>query len=79
MFEEHGIETGHVLLQLEEEHIKEIGVVKVGHRLLLCEQLRELRRLAKAAVGGVDMESLLSQLVSIDRCTADLIVAMDTG
>ena len=61
MFEEHGVESGRGLLQLEEAHLKEMGVSKVGHRLELCEQLRELRGMAGATPSGEDMERLLSQ------------------
>ena len=61
MFEEHGVWSGRGLLQLEEAHLKEMGVVKVGHRLELCDRLRELCRVAKVVTGGVDMECLLSQ------------------
>lgn len=55
------MESGHCLLQLEEDHVKEMGVVKVGHRLWLCRQLSELRRSAKVMVSGVDIEHFLSQ------------------
>jgi broad specificity phosphatase PhoE len=61
-FQKHAIESGRELLQLKEGHLKEMGVGKVGHRLRLCEHLRELRRLAKVTADGVDMDSLLPQL-----------------
>ena len=60
-FQKHAIESGRQLLQLKEDHLKEMGVGKVGHRLRLCEHLRELRRLAEVTADGVDMDSLLSQ------------------
>lgn len=61
LFEEHGVDSGRSVLQLKEEHVKEMGVTKVGHRLHLCGQITELRRSAKLAISGVDMEQLLSQ------------------
>ena len=60
-FDEHGVWSGRSLLLLEEAHVKEMGVVKVGHRLELCDRLRELRRAAKVVAGGIDVECLLSQ------------------
>ena len=61
LFDEHAVESGRGLLRLEEDHLKEMGVAKVGHRLQLCEHLRELRRAARVSVGGLDMDCLLSQ------------------
>ena len=58
---EHAIETGSGLLQLQESHLKEMGVTKIGHRLHLCDQLRELRRKAKVTADGVEIDHLLSQ------------------
>ena len=52
---------GSLLRIPEEKHLKEMGVAKVGHRLQFCERLRELRKAAKMTVGGLDMDSLLSQ------------------
>ena len=60
-FEKHAIESGRELLQLKEEHLKEMGVGNVGHRLRLCEHIRELRRSAKVTADGEDMNHLLTQ------------------
>jgi hypothetical protein len=43
-FTEHAIRSGNLLLSLEESHLKEMGVVKVGHRLELVEAIHGLRR-----------------------------------
>ena len=43
-FKDHAIRSGRLLLSLEESHLKEMGVVKVGHRLEIMEGIRELRR-----------------------------------
>ncbi len=40
---EHAI-CGNSLVGLQEEHLKEIGVLKVGHRLKLLKCIDELRR-----------------------------------
>lgn len=61
LFEEHGVDSGRSVLQLKEEHVREMGVTKVGHRLQLCGQISELRRSAKLAINGVDMQQFLSQ------------------
>lgn len=44
MFSEHAIRSGRLLLALEESHLKEMGVVKVGHRLDILEAIHALRR-----------------------------------
>ena len=43
-FTEHAVTSGRVLLQLTEDHLKEMGVSKVGHRITLYTRLNELRR-----------------------------------
>ena len=43
-FKEHAIQSGSLLLALEESHLKEMGVVKVGHRLGIMEAINHLRR-----------------------------------
>ena len=43
-FTEHAVTSGRILLQLTEDHLKEMGVRKVGHRITLCTRLNELRR-----------------------------------
>ena len=43
-FNEHAIRSGNLLLTLEESHLKEMGVVKVGHRLEIMEAIHGLRR-----------------------------------
>ena len=43
-FTEHAIRSGNLLLTLEESHLKEMGVVKVGHRLELMEAIHGLQR-----------------------------------
>ena len=45
-FCDHDIGSGHVLLQLCEEHMKEMGVKIVGHRLELLRQIDKLRNKA---------------------------------
>ena len=41
-FQLHAITSGEILLELHEEHLKELGVVKIGHRVLLQKKIREL-------------------------------------
>lgn len=41
--EEHAVTSGAVLLQLTEEHLKEMGVWSVGHRLEMVGALERLR------------------------------------
>ena len=43
-FKDHSIRTGNILLTLEESHLKEMGVLKVGHRLEIMEGIHSLRR-----------------------------------
>ena len=43
-FTEHAIRSGNLLLMLEESHLKEMGVVKIGHRLELMEAIHGLQR-----------------------------------
>ena len=42
-FKSHEITSGEVLLELQEEHLKELGIWKVGHRVLLCKKIQELK------------------------------------
>lgn len=67
LFKQHAITTGRRLLSLTEEHLKEIGVVKVGHRIELMSQIDGLRKavgwVSKAAF--VDLPTLLNQSVFI--------------
>jgi len=44
MFKEHEINSGSTLLSLTEEHLKEMGITKVGHRLKLANLLETLRK-----------------------------------
>ena len=43
-FTDHAIRSGSLLLSLEESHLKEMGIVKVGHRLEIMEAIHKLRR-----------------------------------
>ena len=36
--------SGEILLSLTEEHLKEMGVASVGHRLKLSKAIEDLRR-----------------------------------
>ena len=44
LFAAHDINSGSILLQLTEEHLKEMGVKKIGRRILLTTKLNELRK-----------------------------------
>ena len=44
MFRQHAVRSGKLLLALEEDHLKEMGVVTVGHRLEMMESIHELQR-----------------------------------
>lgn len=63
IFEEQNISKGSVLLRLEEEHLKEMGIVKVGDRLLLLEALDDLRKRAGLvpSVTHVEVDTLVDQ------------------
>lgn len=43
-FKEHSVRCGESVVALEEEHLKEMGVVSVGHRLELIKAIEELRK-----------------------------------
>ena len=55
VFEEHAVVSGKILVQLTEEHLKEMGVRKVGHRLALVAGLNDLR-MKEIRVGVVSGE-----------------------
>lgn len=57
IFEEHQVLSGRILMQLTEEHLKEMGVRKVGHRLALLGSLDELKR--REAWGSVSGEEIV--------------------
>lgn len=70
-FEMHAITSGEVLLELKEEHLKDMGVRKIGHRLLLLKKLAELTKqktgvdtleMAPSA-GDIDVSNLFDRLV----------------
>lgn len=67
VFESHDVQRGCVLLRLEEEHLKEMGLNKVGSRLIVLEAIEELRRLAGVVDRQryTDIEALIDQLDSI--------------
>lgn len=44
LFREHAISSGWLLMRLEESHLKEMGVSKVGHRFCLVQAIRQLRK-----------------------------------
>ena len=63
LFKEHSIRTGQLLLSLEESHLREMGVIKVGHRLEIMEGIYQLRKEAGLIDRSkfVDIKSLLKQ------------------
>ena len=63
LFKEHSIRTGRLLLSLEESHLQEMGVAKVGHRLEIMEGINQLRKEAGLIERSrlVDIKSLLKQ------------------
>ena len=63
VFESHDVQRGCVLLRLEEEHLKEMGLNKVGSRLIVLEAIEELRRLAGVVDRQryTDIEALIDQ------------------
>lgn len=64
LFKQQAITTGRRLLSLTEDHLKEIGVSKVGHRLELQSHIDELRKAAGwvSRAAYVDIPTLLNQL-----------------
>ena len=70
LFKQQEITTGRRLLSLQEEHLKEIGVIKVGHRLELSFHIDELRKAAGwvSRAAFVDISTLLNQSVFIITC-----------
>ena len=63
IFDEQNISKGSVLLRLEEEHLKEMGIAKVGDRLALLEALDDLRKRAGLvpSVAHVEVDTLVDQ------------------
>ena len=63
IFKEQNINKGSVLLRLEEEHLKEMGIVKVGDRLSLLEALDDLRKRAGLvpSVAHIEVDLLMDQ------------------
>ena len=63
MFKEHSIRSGRLLLSLEESHLKEMGVARVGHRLEIMEGLHQLQTEAGEICRRkyVDVPSLMKQ------------------
>ena len=63
LFEEQGVCSGRVLLQLSEASLKEMGVSKVGHRLGIADCVQQLCSSANVvpAVGLVDIPSLIKK------------------
>ena len=62
VFEEHAVDRGCVLLCLEEGHLREMGVGRVGHRLLLMDAIATLREQGGHVTRGVDHMHLLHHL-----------------
>lgn len=62
-FDEQNIDRGSVLLRLNEEHLKEMGIAKVGDRLALLEALDDLRKRAGLvpSVTHVEVDTLVDQ------------------
>jgi len=65
LFKQQAITTGRRLLSLTEEHLKEIGIVTVGHRLELSHHINKLRKAAGwiSTAAFVDVPTLLKQSV----------------
>ena len=57
MFAEHAISSGRVLLEVQQSHLHEIGVARVGHRLEMWKRLQELKEKA-GLVCPMDFTSL---------------------
>lgn len=70
LFQQQAITTGRRLLSLTEEHLKEIGVVIIGHRLELSYHIDELRKSAGwiSTAAFVDVPTLLNQSVDNINC-----------
>ncbi|XP_065885749.1 uncharacterized protein [Dysidea avara] len=64
LFKEHVIKSGRQLLSLTEDHLKEVGVKKLGDRLDLAYHIDELRKRAGwvSRAAFVDIPDLLHQL-----------------
>ena len=62
-FKEHAIRSGRLLLSLEETHLKEMGVGRVGDRLGIMEAVHQLRTEAGEICRRqyIDFPSLLKQ------------------
>jgi len=62
-FRDHDIVSGNILAQLCENHLKEMGVGRVGHRLELLGQIDQLRSKAGLVQRSkfVDIPTLLKQ------------------
>ena len=63
MFKAHSIRCGESLLALQEDHLKEMGVSSVGHRLELVKAIEELRK----EVGLVSREKYVGMNLLIAR------------
>ena len=63
LFKEHVIKSGRQLLSLTEDHLKEVGVKKLGDRLDLAYHIDELRKRAGwvSRAAFVDIPDLLHQ------------------
>ena len=55
------MESGRCLLRLQEAHLKEMGVAKVGHRLELVDRISELRSAAGVVGESLDIDCLLTK------------------
>ena len=62
-FATHAITNGRTLLQLTQEHMKEMGISKIGHRVAVSNALDKLR----SAAGMVPKALYLSAVEFIDR------------
>lgn len=60
LFVEHAINSGRVLLALNEQHLREMGVAKIGHRLEILGNLGALKRRA-VPVATEDLGTLVLQ------------------
>ena len=63
LFSKHAIRSGRILLNLCEDHLKDMGVTKVGHRLEILGNIVELRKRA----GLVSQELFRDIHVLIDQ------------
>lgn len=62
-FKKHAVNCGESLLALEEEHLKEMGIFNVGHRLKIMRVIDDLRREVGlvSRANYVDISYLISQ------------------